>query len=161
MIRNISIFLLLIAPFGADAQTIERQVIAAAGTSVSTPLQIDYTIGEIAILPLVFNKTVVTQGFQQPNFVVIPGNNVFPYLIIYPNPTPGNTVARFVLPAPASITVSIYNAIGQLVSKEKINYPGGEMQYIIKSGTFKNGLYLIQFTMNEGPSATKQLIRLD
>jgi hypothetical protein len=31
------------------------------------------------------------------------------------------------------MTISIYDAIGQLMSSEEVNHTNGEMQYIIKS----------------------------
>lgn len=155
------IFLLLIS-FYVKAQSIERQVVAAGGTSVTTPLQLDYTIGEIAVETVTVGNTVLTQGFQQPYFVVIPGNNVFPYLVIYPNPTPGDALARFILPSPARLNISIYNAVGQLISTEAINYPGGEMQYIIKSRYLTAGSYFIHFAMSDGSAKTsKVLIKLE
>ena len=39
------------------------------------------------------------------------------------------------------MTISVYDAIGQLMSKEGVDYTGGEMQYIIKSGGYKQGTY--------------------
>jgi len=153
---------LLLLSFVAQAQTIERQIVASGGASVSAPLQIDYTIGEIAVETVTVGNTVLTQGFQQPYFVVIPGNNVFPYLVIYPNPTPGDALARFILPSPARLTISIYNAVGQLISTEAVNYPGGEMQYIIKSTQLTAGSYFIHFAMADGSAKTsKALIKLE
>lgn len=155
------ISLLALAAIQVKAQTIERSVIAAGGNSVSTPLQLDYTIGEIAITSVTSGNLTLTQGFQQPYFVVIPGNNVFPYLVLYPNPTSGDAVARFILAAPAKLTISIYNTVGQLISSEAVNYTGGEMQYIIKGARLTPGTYFIHFNMNNGPATSKPLIRLD
>jgi hypothetical protein len=145
-----------------NAQSIERQVIASGGVSVISPLQLDYTIGELAVTPITVGNTTLTQGFQQPYFVVISGNNIFPYLVIYPNPTPGDALARFVLPSPAKLSISIYNAIGQLISTEAINYTGGEMQYVIKSNRFSAGSYFIHFALSDGSAKTsKVLIKVD
>src|SRR5882757_2151515 len=105
-----SLTLLLLVSFNIRSQSLERKVIASGGASVTSPLQVDYTVGEIAVQPAVVSNTIIlTQGFQQPYYVVIPNNNVFPYLIIYPNPATGNALARFVLPAPAKMTISIYD----------------------------------------------------
>jgi hypothetical protein len=150
--------LILLTSVRLKAQSIERQVVASAGNSVSTTVQLDYSIGEIAVAPLIAGNTSITQGFQQPYFVVISGNNVFPYLVIYPNPTHGDALARFVLPTPAKLSVSIYNAIGQLVSAEAINYTGGEMQYIIKSKHLTAGSYFIHFALMDGSAKTSKLL---
>ena len=162
-IRTVSIsLLLLLISLAAHVQTLERQVIASAGSSVTSPLQLDYTVGEIAVTTVTAGSTVFTQGFQQPYFVVIPGNNIFPYLIIYPNPARGDALARFILPAPSAMNISIYNVAGQLITREKINYTGGEMQYVIKSGRFIAGSYFIHFALSDGSATVaKQLVKLE
>jgi hypothetical protein len=155
------LILLLSVSFNVHAQSLERRVIASGGTSVAGPLQVDYTIGEISVETVKVSQTVIlTQGFQQPTYVVIPGNNVFPYLVIYPNPTTGTAIVRFVLSRPGNMTISIYDALGQLMSKEAIDYTGGEMQYIIKSSGFKQGSYFIRFTMEDGEAASAKLVKL-
>jgi len=163
MKRNlfISASIVFIISLQADAQSLERKVIASGGASVSSPLQVDYTVGEIAVQTAqVSNTIILTQGFQQPYYVVIPNNNVFPYLIIYPNPATGNALARFVLPAPAKMTISIYDALGQLISNDEVNYTNGEMQYIIKTAGWKQGTYFIRFALEDGSSIGKQLVKL-
>ena len=156
-----SLTLLLPFSFTVHAQSLERKVIASGGASVTSPLLVDYTVGEIAVQPAVVSNTIIlTQGFQQPYYVVIPNNNVFPYLIIYPNPATGNALARFVLPAPAKMKISIYDELGQLISNDEVNYTNGEMQYIIKTNGWKQGTYFIRFALKDGSSIGKQLVKL-
>lgn len=157
----ISISILLLLSLSTQAQTLDRQVIASAGSSVSSTIQIDYTVGEIAVQPITSGNIILTQGFHQP-MGIIKDNTVFPYLIIFPNPTQGDAEARFILAAPAKMTISIYNAIGQLMGAETINYTTGEMQYIIKSKRLTPGVYMIQFAMNDGSGRiSKQLIKME
>ena len=151
---------ILLSTFNTNAQSIERSVIASGGASVTSPLQIDYTIGEIATQTVSITNKIFTQGFQQPLYVVISGNNVFPYLVIYPNPTQGIAIARFILPAPTALTISIYNGLGQLIQSEKVNYQFGEMQYIIKATELMSGLYIIRFTTAEGSVSAVRLLKL-
>jgi hypothetical protein len=154
-------FLLLLISSQTSAQSIERQVIASGGASVTSPIQLDYTIGEIVVTSVTAGSLTLTQGFQQPYFVVIPGNNVFPYLVIYPNPTQGDALARFILPAPARVTVRIYNTISQLMATETVNYQAGEMQYVIKSHRFTPGSYFIHFSVNGSAEISKILIKME
>jgi hypothetical protein len=152
---------LLLISFNMHAQSLERKVIASGGASITSPLQVDYTIGEMAVeTATVFNTIILTQGFQQPYYVIIPNNNIFPYLVIYPNPAAGNALARFVLAAPAKMTISIYDATGKLLSSEQVNYTNGEMQYIIRSKGWSQGTYFIRFALQDGSSVGKQLIKL-
>ena len=152
---------LLLISFNMHAQSLERKVIASGGASITSPLQVDYTIGEMAVeTATVSNTIILTQGFQQPYYVIIPNNNIFPYLVIYPNPAAGNALARFVLAAPAKMTISIYDATGKLLSSEQVNYTNGEMQYIIRSKVWSQGTYFIRFALQDGSSVGKQLIKL-
>jgi hypothetical protein len=141
------------------AQSIERQVIAAGGESVSNNLRLDFTIGEIAVETANFSDKYLTQGFHQPAYIIISGNNVFPYLVIYPNPTAGDAIARFILPSPGLQTITIYNELGQLIMSDKINYTNGEMQYIIRAAKLSQGLYFIKFTAQDGKSAVSKLLK--
>jgi hypothetical protein len=152
---------LLLISFNIHAQSLERKVIASGGASITSPLQVDYTIGELAVeTATVSNTIILTQGFQQPYYVIIPNNNIFPYLVIYPNPAAGNALARFVLTAPAKMTISIYDATGKLMSSEQVNYTNGEMQYIIRSRGWAQGSYFIRFALQDGSSVGKQLVKL-
>jgi hypothetical protein len=152
---------LLLISFNMQAQSLERKVIASGGASITSPLQVDYTIGEMAVeTATVSNSIILTQGFQQPYYVIIPNNNIFPYLVIYPNPAAGNALARFVLAAPAKMTISIYDATGKLMISEQVNYTNGEMQYIIRSRQWAQGSYFIRFALQDGSSVGKQLIKL-
>jgi hypothetical protein len=152
---------LLLISFNMHAQSLERKVIASGGASIASPLQVDYTIGEMAVeTATVSNTIILTHGFQQPYYVIIPNNNIFPYLVIYPNPAEGNALARFVLAAPGKMTISIYDATGKLMSSEQVNYTNGEMQYIIRSRRWAQGSYFIRFALQDGSSVGKQLIKL-
>lgn len=161
--RILILFIMLTLAFlQGSTQSLERTVIASGGTSVTSPVHLDYTIGEIAVTTTTAGTLTLTQGFQQPYFVVIPGNSMFPYLVIYPNPTNGDAISRFILASPSKLTISIYNAAGQLISSEAVNYTGGEMQYIIKSGKLTPGSYFIHFDMNNGTAKTsKVLIKIE
>ena len=158
--KLLSFVIVLLATFNLNAQSIERRVIASGGASVTSPLQIDYTIGEIATQTVTAADKIFTQGFQQPLYVVIPGNNIFPYLLIYPNPTQGIAIARLLLPAPTALTITIYNETGQLIRSEKVIYTRGEMQYIIKAIGLMSGLYLIRFTTAEGSVSVVKFVKL-
>ena len=152
----------LLISLAIHGQSIERQVIASGGTSVISPLRLDYTIGEMATQTVSISDKVFTQGFQQPLYAVIPANKVFPYLVIYPNPTTDNAIARFVLPAPSSLTISIYDVLGQLIISDIVSYTNGEMQYIIKTASMRPGAYFVRFMMNNGSAtAIAPLIKME
>jgi hypothetical protein len=174
MVKNIKILyqlkriamlssLLAMISVNAMSQTLERQVLASAGNvSTVSNLEISYTIGEAVITTATTADIILTQGFQQPYFVVIPDDALFPWLVFYPNPTNGDAIARFILDQPNRITITVTNAIGQQVMLESVNYTRGEMQYVLPSSRLLPGVYFISFRLGNGkPMVTKKLIRLD
>jgi hypothetical protein len=152
----------MLLSIACTAQSLERSVLASAGTSANGTLQIDYTIGEAVVIPFAKENILLTQGFQQPVYFNRAITNVFPYFVIYPNPTRGDAQARFVLSRPVTLTISIYSATGQLLSTESISYAAGEMQYIIRSNTFVAGTYMIQFMVNDGSTEiSRKLVKVN
>ena len=65
--------------------TISRQVFAAAGQSTNT---MDYTIGEPLTNMLIDVRTVITQGFHQPDLFVVSTENFTAAhsVVLFPNP---------------------------------------------------------------------------
>ena len=73
-----------------NAQSIERQVICTTGgSSTSTTLQMDYTVGEAVIGTFGNSSITVTQGFHQTTVagIGISDMDINSVLIVYPNPT--------------------------------------------------------------------------
>jgi hypothetical protein len=57
--------------FIMNAQSIERQVIGSAGTTLSNgTISIDFTVGELAVTTITDGTTTLTQGFHQPTIVL-------------------------------------------------------------------------------------------
>jgi len=100
-VKQISfIAVLLLATFNMHAQSLERRVIASGGASVTGPLAgrlYDWRdrYANRYGCRLKYSPKVFSNHYT----LVIPGNNVFPYLVIYPNPTQGIAIARFILSA--------------------------------------------------------------
>ena len=156
-------FLLLASFLTMNAQSAERQVVAAGGNTVLTGngLQIDYTIGEPVIAPVTGSGLLLTEGFQQPFTYVLRSDAVFPFLALYPNPTQGNTILHFALPAEGTLLVMVHNAIGQRVLTESVHYASGETQYIIKTARLVPGTYFVTVRMDGLGVVSKKLIKID
>ena len=155
-------FLLVASVLTMRAQSLERQVAAAGGnTATASGIQIDYTIGEPVITPISGAGLLLTQGFQQPFSYTLPPGAVFPFLAIYPNPTQGNTILHFALPAEGSLLVVVHNAIGQRVLNEIVHYGSGETQYILKTAQFVPGVYFVTVRLEGFGIVSKKLIKVD
>ena len=159
---RILLLLMILMTGRLQAQTLERQVAATAGNSVKLPaLQIDFTVGEPVVLPVTGSGILLTQGFQQPFVFVLKSNEVFPFLHIYPNPTYGNTIAHFALPASGNLTITVHNTAGQLILAEKATYAQGETQYVIKTANLIAGIYFLTVNLEGYGTVTKKLIRIN
>jgi Secretion system C-terminal sorting domain len=83
--RIITTLIIVQIAFCAYGQTISQQVFASAGKGSAA---FDYTIGEPITLPLQNTRTLITQGFHQPEFVVVSTENLFSNynISLFPNP---------------------------------------------------------------------------
>jgi hypothetical protein len=156
-------FLLLASFVTMNAQGLDRYVIAVAGSTAAAAdgVQIDYTIGEPVVAPVANAGLLLTQGFQQPFSYVLGSTSVFPFLAIYPNPTQGNTILHFALPAEGSLQVVVYNAIGQRVLNAAVHYARGESQYLLKTAPLLPGTYFVTVRMEGYGTVSKKLLKLD
>lgn len=160
--RLFSSIILLFCATSVMAQSRDRAVISSTGHSaIVNGVQIDYTVGEAVVAPIDNDGWLLTQGFHQPRVVSLPSGIFFPYLIMYPNPTAGNTFIEFSLGAPARVQIVVTNAAGQLVYSEIISYTSGQMQYVLRSQTFVSGAYMVIISnLQDNTTITKKLIRV-
>jgi len=156
-------FLLLASFVTMNGQGLDRYVIASAGSTAASAddMQIDYTIGEPVVAPVANAGLLLTQGFQQPFSYVLGSNAVFLFPAIYPNPTQGNTILHFALPAEGSLQVVVHNAIGQHVLNATVHYARGESQYLIKTAPLLPGTYFVTVSLEGYGTVSKKLLKLD
>ena len=105
-------------------ETTAQEVVATSGGSYSNAqVQLDFTVGELAIGTDESGAIILTQGFHQTyKFeVALSNSNLTADILIYPNPTQGNI----------TIEMSKY---GEEVNYRLHDIRGAE----ISSGTFKN-----------------------
>lgn len=103
--------------FCAMGQSIERNVIASTGRSASAGnIQVDYTLGEVAITTLQSPANKLTQGFHQPTDISV-GISQQPNWLLqleaYPNPTENRLTLSITASAPALFTATIYDVAGR------------------------------------------------
>ncbi|MRG44259.1 T9SS type A sorting domain-containing protein [Chitinophaga sp. SYP-B3965] len=157
-----NIILLLFCSTVTMAQSREREVVGTTGHAATTSdIQIEYTVGEAVVTSIDNGELLLTQGFHQPRLVALPSGINFPYLVMYPNPTAGNTYIEFSLEAPARLQVVVTNTLGQLIYSEKISYSSGQMQYILRSLTFTAGAYMVTISnLDNNAIITKKLVKV-
>ena len=105
----------------ASGQTLSPEVFASAGTSmIGANGGLEFTIGEVVTTTLPSGGGSLTQGFQQPNIILVGVEEFIDVYTInlYPNP-----VQQFVTIETNSdeeLQAKIYNAHGQLVIDHKV-----------------------------------------
>lgn len=116
-----------IATFGM-AQSISPAVLANSGGSGSTAThQVDWTLGELAIVTLSNGSNVLTQGFHQPNLMTTSTYDGRPELLmnLFPNPTVNKVTVVHESVTP--LNARLVNAAGQLVLQEPLPAGGHEI----------------------------------
>jgi hypothetical protein len=141
----------------AFGQTLTPQVFANAGTSMTGPSGgLDFTIGEVATSSLTSGSDALTQGFHQPNIVIVGVEQfVDVYTInLYPNP-----VQQFVTIETNSeeeLQAKMYNAHGQLVIDNKVF----TQKAVLNLDAIADGPYFLHVTrLNGEPVKNFSLIK--
>jgi hypothetical protein len=105
-----------------EAQSVERQVVSAAGKfSTSPQLSLSYTIGEANSVSLFSPSIILTQGFQQPatSTVSVGQELKNPSISIFPSPAKNSFSLHHQLISYSPFLIEVYNASGQLISSRK------------------------------------------
>ncbi len=128
MKKSITILMAAFLLFGiavkAQPPSIERYVVASAGWNYynGSTFEMDYTVGEFAVITLSDASNYLTQGFQQP-FVdpdVSVSENALADMNIsyYPNPTSGNLTLNISNAGDREFKVELFDVLGQRITTQ-------------------------------------------
>ena len=129
------------------AQTLSPQVVASAGRNLSGASGgMDFTIGEVATSTLTAGSDVLTQGFNQPNIVIVAIEEFTDVYTIslYPNPT--DQFVNVVTNSDDELQVHVYNALGQLVIDSEVF----TNKLTLDIHAISNGVYQMHITRKTG-----------
>jgi hypothetical protein len=146
------LLLFLLAPFlchALQAQELTPQVTAASGKVFSSSSgSISWTLGEPVTTPFIAGSAMLTQGFQQPAFLIESLNNeaeLFLKLSIYPVPVTGFITLEF-QEVNEPLAIELYDMRGTLlyhapVNSDKVQIDMNSMppsEYILKINAEQN-----------------------
>ncbi|MEM6782900.1 MAG: T9SS type A sorting domain-containing protein [Bacteroidota bacterium] len=77
----------------------------------------------------------------------------------YPNPIAGQTTLRIAMPTPARVTVEVYDVLGRLVSGSTIGPRSTNDTFVIETGTWASGFYLVRVQTESGHTETVRLTK--
>lgn len=112
----LAISLVFFATFTLNAQSIERQVIGSVGGSFNGTVQIDWTVGEVAVATATSGSVILTQGFQQPPPIpnAVKTVNQLKGVSAFPNPTIGEVKLR-AMGLTGNAIIQVHDATGKLI----------------------------------------------
>jgi hypothetical protein len=150
-------FLILIVIFislglNVKSQSVTPFVIASAGSYfVSANAQLSWTLGEVITSTFISGNSILTQGFQQNNYVVIAINEFSdnPFKIdVYPNPSSRFINIQWANIEQMDLLFEIINNQGVCIIKKIIN--SSENQLEIDLNNFSNSTYILYVTPTNG-----------
>lgn len=148
------LLLLLMAPLAARAQTIERQVLGAAGGSMTAGgILHAYTVGEPCTTPLWDGELYLTQGFHQTaGFSVLIADAMNGMeLRAFPNPTRNAVHLELTANAHRLVDVTVHDALGKWVMASPTLATGpGIARSTVDLSAFAAGTYIIRLLDSEG-----------
>jgi hypothetical protein len=148
-------FLLVLLFSGTNAftQQLSHQVfLSAAGVSSSLGITYSQTIGETAVELFSSTDYVLTQGFQQPRLILLPGNPPKGNGInAYPNPVVDFVNVEFFGEKARAFRITVININGTIVYTEDLNF--GERYWHLQEipvTSLARGLYFIRVVSTDG-----------
>lgn len=143
---RILIILSLFCCVQLNAQSFTPFVIATAGHESENPDgSLVWTLGELSIQTLEGEKGILTQGFHQPDYKIIPlGNTEVSDLSInvFPNPVIDNLQIATSASANKSYGYQLFNVQGQLIlEKSDIQLPYSISGFDLSQGTYVLRVY--------------------
>jgi len=157
---KVLLFLLCAIPIclsGLEAQSVSQSVIASdGGSGKGAGVQLDYTLGELAVDRLTGQQVSMTEGFHQPFLMVEPvegdpsvtgGSKSIepePIISLTPNPVATELMVKFAQPAPKTITLDVRDANGIRVLQKQLEPIHGDSPIDVSG--FLPGVYYFHFT---------------
>jgi hypothetical protein len=168
MKKSIILMAMLASSSWLCAQSIERFVIGSAGGSYNNGmnLQLDYTIGELAVTTISNGSNHLTQGFQQPfanSTVSIAENPEDPIQVeIYPNPITDEMNVMISNGNAADYHAMIFDILGQMVSEETsfVGFDGKtRIKFDVKN--LATGTYFISVAHDHKIIMTRKVVKVN
>ena len=148
---SLSIFLGFSVP--VNSQQIERQVIGSGGTTgTGGAMILDYNIGELVVATGQGGGNILTQGFEQADYIITginPNHGSEPVdITVFPNPASDEINLRGTIPGAGKISLEMWDISGKLISKHAFTLNNGQVDEKIDLSGVATGQY--HFSMYEG-----------
>jgi hypothetical protein len=162
---TVCVLLLAAAKTMAQAKpTFDREVKSSSGATkiVDKIIQLDFTIGEAVVLPLIYTDPALTQGFQQPPSNIVNRGPGADDMVLYPNPADKEASIKFALDTGTTkVDIRVLNRIGQLIFTDTVLPEGNyALLYTFNTSAWIPGVYVVNIKMDTGLSVAKLLVKM-
>lgn len=160
MIKNLLLPLLgLGLAMMSTAQSLSPSVIASNGTvSQGNQIQLEWTLGELAIQSLQTTDGLLTEGFHQPNLLVeildVPETDLFPVLdetfniTVAPNPVQSTLYIQMEAESDHDGVIRLSDYSGQRLKRLETEFSNQTLEWDLSP--YPSGIYLLSFYSKEG-----------
>ncbi|MCW3127647.1 MAG: hypothetical protein JWO03_3305 [Bacteroidetes bacterium] len=145
------------------AQSASPQVIASGGAYISSASgSISYTVGEAVTPTLAGGGHILTQGFQQPNDILIGlldiEKEASGSFSVYPVPATDKLWFGYEFPAGGQVKVDLYNTLGQKLDFTLSEaYESGKVVHSFDCTPYAAGQYVLSVTITAADNSLKTL----
>ncbi|HNZ43325.1 MAG TPA: T9SS type A sorting domain-containing protein [Bacteroidales bacterium] len=150
------------------AQSTERYVLSGAGGTYLDNInnfQMDYTIGEPVIITASSASIVLTQGFQQPFFLMtsLPETaEELPAWSLYPNPVTEHLFIVNDKPEQGTYIIQLFDMMGQmLVENMQIAESGTPLTLMMDFDGYATGNYFVRLLFQNKALETFNVIKIN
>lgn len=147
-----------------SAQVISPEIVSSSGAIFQgQTIQLDWTLGEIAITSINNSSVQVTQGFHQPNFLITKTID-YPKQIgeikVYPNPTSDRIVMDLKFEKNRKVVVRLMTINGQTLKTTELD--GLTITDFMEISHLPSGNYFLNFSIdNNAYSSTYKIQKIN
>jgi hypothetical protein len=139
------------------AQSVTPQVInTSAGTATINNIRLDWNVGELPLVVTMQNVIVLTNGFLQP-FAGSEVNNNTSFspeeIRVFPNPASSFVEINFLTIQKGTISIRLYNSMGQLVFQNLVAGNGIAHTERIDMEKLSATEYFLQIVLDPAPGS--------
>lgn len=145
------------------SQSTSPQVIASGGAYISSASgSISYTVGEVVTPTLAGGGNILTQGFQQPNDILIAlldiEKEASGSFSVYPVPATDKLWFGYEFSAGGQVKVDLYNTLGQRLDFTLTEaYESGKIVHSFDCTPYAAGQYILSVTITATDNSQKTI----
>ena len=150
MKKSLSIFLFVLWINNVNSQRSYLEIVSSAGEIYKTnSMQIDWTIGELAITTMQNTTQQITQGFHQANYIITNVNDLpkeIGHIQVYPNPTSDRIEMELNFDKTRNVKIHLIDPTGRLIWVKQEN--GIKIKKVENIANLSDGTYFLNFLID-------------